>query len=115
MIKYAWPGDIWFHVDKLSSAHVYARLGDGLGSGESESESRGSKSKSKPKSNADDAESSSSSSPSMPNGGETGLRWDTMPEALLADCAQLVKANSIEGPSCPVHIAILAMGFIDFI
>lgn len=51
----------------------------------------------------------------MPNGGETGLRWDTMPEALLADCAQLVKANSIEGPSCPVHIAILAMGFIDFI
>lgn len=27
LIKYAWPDcDIWFHVDNLSSAHVYLRL-----------------------------------------------------------------------------------------
>jgi hypothetical protein len=26
LIKYAWPEDIWFHVDDLSSAHVYLRL-----------------------------------------------------------------------------------------
>ncbi|KAF5923527.1 hypothetical protein HPG69_006698 [Diceros bicornis minor] len=26
LIKYGWPEDIWFHVDKLSSAHVYLRL-----------------------------------------------------------------------------------------
>ncbi|KAI9454041.1 cytoplasmic protein [Lactarius psammicola] len=42
LIKYAWPQDVWFHVDKLSSAHA-------------------------------------------------------IPEELLVDCAQLVKANSIEG------------------
>ncbi|KAI0042598.1 DUF814-domain-containing protein [Auriscalpium vulgare] len=54
LIKYAWPQDVWFHVDKLSSAHVYLRM-----------------------------------PPSM--------TWDAIPEALLLDCAQLVKANSIEG------------------
>jgi hypothetical protein len=26
LIKYSWPEDIWFHVDKYSSAHVYLRL-----------------------------------------------------------------------------------------
>eukprot|EP01083_Nonionella_stella_P040887 110880_1 len=26
LIKYAWPEDVWFHVDNLSSAHVYMRL-----------------------------------------------------------------------------------------
>lgn len=26
LIKYGWPGDIWFHVDSLSSAHVYFRV-----------------------------------------------------------------------------------------
>jgi len=26
LIKYGWPEDIWFHVDNLSSAHVYVRL-----------------------------------------------------------------------------------------
>ena len=26
LIKYGWPEDVWFHVDKLSSAHVYLRL-----------------------------------------------------------------------------------------
>uniref|UniRef100_A0A8H8CGZ8 NFACT RNA-binding domain-containing protein n=1 Tax=Psilocybe cubensis TaxID=181762 RepID=A0A8H8CGZ8_PSICU len=54
LIKYAWPQDIWFHVDKLSSAHVYIRMSE-------------------------------------------GMTWDTIPQDLLTDCAQLVKANSIEG------------------
>ena len=57
MIKYAWPQDVWFHVDKLSSAHVYLRLPESIPS------------------------------------------WEAIPEALLVDCAQLVKANSIEGES----------------
>jgi len=26
LIKFAWPEDIWYHVDKESSAHVYIRL-----------------------------------------------------------------------------------------
>ncbi|KZP13930.1 cytoplasmic protein [Athelia psychrophila] len=54
LIRYAWPQDIWFHVDKLSSAHVYLRMPE-------------------------------------------SMTWDKIPESLLADCAQLVKANSIEG------------------
>ncbi|KIM74830.1 hypothetical protein PILCRDRAFT_827893 [Piloderma croceum F 1598] len=54
LIKYAWPQDVWFHVDKLSSAHVYLRMPE-------------------------------------------SMTWDKIPEALLVDCAQLVKANSIEG------------------
>lgn len=54
LIKFAWEGDVWFHVDKLSSAHVYLRC-------------------------------------------PPGLSWDSIPEQLLADAAQLTKANSIEG------------------
>lgn len=29
MIKWGWPEDVWFHVDKVSSAHVYLRLRPG--------------------------------------------------------------------------------------
>lgn len=54
LIKYAWPQDVWFHVDKLSSAHVYLRMPE-------------------------------------------SMSWESIPESLLIDCAQLVKANSIEG------------------
>jgi len=54
LIRYAWPQDVWFHVDKLSSAHVYLRMPE-------------------------------------------GITWDEIPQAALIDCAQLVKANSIEG------------------
>ncbi|KAF8311871.1 cytoplasmic protein [Clavulina sp. PMI_390] len=55
LIKYSIANDIWFHVDNLSSAHVYLRLPENI-----------------------------------PD-------WKAIPEALLVDCAQLVKANSIEG------------------
>ncbi|KAM3332473.1 hypothetical protein ACQJBY_027959 [Aegilops geniculata] len=54
LIKYGLPEDVWFHVDKVSSAHVYLRL----------------------------------------NKGES---IDTISEGLLEDCAQLVKAHSIQG------------------
>lgn len=54
LIKYGLEEDVWFHVDKLSSAHIYLRM----------------------------------------NEGEV---WESIPEDLLADCAQLTKANSIEG------------------
>ena len=31
LIKYAWPSrDIWFHVDNLSSAHVYLRIPEAI-------------------------------------------------------------------------------------
>jgi predicted ribosome quality control (RQC) complex YloA/Tae2 family protein len=26
LIRYGWPEDVWFHVDDLSSAHVYLRM-----------------------------------------------------------------------------------------
>jgi len=59
LIKYGTTADIWFHVDKLSSAHVYLRLTPEISS------------------------------------------WENIPQALLVDCAQLVKANSIEGNKKP--------------
>ncbi|KAL3113914.1 hypothetical protein niasHT_017864 [Heterodera trifolii] len=31
LIRWGWPEDVWFHVDKLSSAHVYLRLSPGQG------------------------------------------------------------------------------------
>jgi len=31
LIRYGWPEDLWFHVDKMSSAHVYLRLPKGHG------------------------------------------------------------------------------------
>ena len=30
LIRWGWPEDLWFHVDKLSSAHVYVRLPRGF-------------------------------------------------------------------------------------
>ncbi|KAK1861056.1 hypothetical protein I4F81_003640 [Pyropia yezoensis] len=29
LLRYGWETDVWFHVDKLSSAHVYLRLPEG--------------------------------------------------------------------------------------
>lgn len=54
LIRWGWPEDVWFHVDKLSSAHVYLRL-------------------------------------------EPNQTIDDIPRAVIDDCAQLVKANSIKG------------------
>lgn len=54
LLRYAFAEDIWFHVDKLSSAHVYLRP-------------------------------------------PRGTTIDDIPTAVIVDCAQLVKANSIQG------------------
>ncbi|CAH8870605.1 unnamed protein product [Trichobilharzia szidati] len=54
LIRWGWPEDIWFHVDALSSAHVYLRL-------------------------------------------KEGESLDDVPDAVIQDCAQLVKENSIQG------------------
>lgn len=54
LIKWGWPEDVWFHVDKVSSAHVYLRL-------------------------------------------QKNQTLDDIPTSVLEDCAQLVKANSIQG------------------
>jgi predicted ribosome quality control (RQC) complex YloA/Tae2 family protein len=54
LIKHGWDEDVWFHVDNLSSAHIYVRLPE-------------------------------------------GEDWEKMTKELMIDCAQLTKANSIEG------------------
>ncbi|KAH6722187.1 hypothetical protein DL95DRAFT_440385 [Leptodontidium sp. 2 PMI_412] len=54
LIKYGLEEDVWFHADKLSSAHIYLRM-------------------------------------------KEGESWESINEAVLTDCAQLTKANSIEG------------------
>ncbi|GMS81243.1 hypothetical protein PENTCL1PPCAC_3418 [Pristionchus entomophagus] len=54
LIEIGRHGDVWFHISKISSAHVYLRLPE-------------------------------------------GMDIDMIPEQLLEDCCQLVKANSIKG------------------
>eukprot|EP00796_Vickermania_ingenoplastis_P005953 gene5953-4262_t len=54
LIKFGWPEDIWFHVDKHSSAHVYVRMPPGKG-------------------------------------------MDDLTPAMIEECSQLTKQNSIEG------------------
>lgn len=54
LIQWGLPHDVWFHVDKLSSAHVYLRM-------------------------------------------SPGQTMDDITPEELEDCAQLVKANSIQG------------------
>jgi hypothetical protein len=56
LIKYGLEEDVWFHADKLSSAHIYLRMNE-------------------------------------------GDNWEAIPEEVVIDCAQLTKANSIEGMS----------------
>jgi hypothetical protein len=54
LIKYGLPEDLWFHVDDMSSAHVYLRL-------------------------------------------QKNQRLEDVSPQTIMECAQLVKANSIEG------------------
>lgn len=54
LIKYGLPEDLWFHVDDMSSAHVYLRL-------------------------------------------RKNQKLEDVSSATIMECAQLVKANSIEG------------------
>ncbi|GAA6004253.1 hypothetical protein JCM10207_002506 [Rhodosporidiobolus poonsookiae] len=61
LIRYAFPEDVWVHVDKLSSPHIYIRMPE-------------------------------------------GMEWEKIPEPLLIDAGQLVKAGSIQGNKVPVTI-----------
>ena len=54
LIRYGLPEDLWFHVDDLSSAHVYLRL-------------------------------------------KKSQKLEDVSQETIHECAQLVKANSIEG------------------
>eukprot|EP00928_Gymnodinium_smaydae_P061790 TRINITY_DN45791_c0_g1_i1.p1 TRINITY_DN45791_c0_g1~~TRINITY_DN45791_c0_g1_i1.p1 ORF type:complete len:233 (+),score=88.34 TRINITY_DN45791_c0_g1_i1:68-766(+) len=72
LLKYGWPEDLWFHVDKLSSAHVYLRLPPGS------VDLSGIKDKEAAKQKLMDA-------------------MNSVPEEIKNEMAQLVKENSIEG------------------
>ena len=69
LIRWGWPEDVWFHVDKLSSAHVYLRL-------------------------------------------QPGQTINDISEELLEDCAQLVKANSIE-VCCLESLVFITFSYIN--
>mmetsp|Transcript_25183 Transcript_25183/g.57125 ORF Transcript_25183/g.57125 Transcript_25183/m.57125 type:complete len:233 (+) Transcript_25183:83-781(+) len=72
LLKYGFPEDVWFHVDKLSSAHVYLRLPPGS------VDLMNVKDKATAKQILIDAVAS-------------------VPEKIIQEMAQLTKANSIEG------------------
>lgn len=77
LIKYSWPEDIWFHVDKYSSAHIYLRLPTG-----SVDLSKAGKDKEAAKRLLQEA-------------------VDSVPEDVKMEMCQLTKANSIEGCKLP--------------
>lgn len=79
LIKYGWPEDIWFHVDNLSSAHVYVRLAQG----------------SVPNSASASGMGPPLSPPELLEIGNAVM--DRLGEDVIRDCCQLVKENSIEG------------------
>ncbi|KAG9046323.1 hypothetical protein FS837_004637 [Tulasnella sp. UAMH 9824] len=66
LIKYGTTDDVWFHVDKLSSAHVYLKLPPGVES------------------------------------------WEKIPQALLIDCAQLVKVREFLSKSGDMAVGQVA-------
>jgi ribosomal protein S8 len=77
LIRYGWPGDVWFHVEGISSAHVYFRL---------------------------DCFASSSSNNNNNNNVNPHVRnllgkipIDDLPIESIEDMCQIVKHNSIKG------------------
>lgn len=72
LLKHGWPEDVWFHVDKYSSAHVYLRLPSGS------VELAGARDKEQAKQRLVEA-------------------LDSIPKKVIDEMCQLTKANSIEG------------------
>merc|ERR1712060_122011 len=72
LLKYGFPEDIWFHVDKYSSAHVYVRLPPGT------MDMAGIKDKEEGKKKLHEAMAS-------------------LPDKIVTEMCQLTKANSIDG------------------
>ena len=104
LVRYAWPQGVWFHVAKLSSAYVYARLLDASAPAPTMSSSSPSKS---------DAKTRTGSKAPPPL--YATFAWTDIPEALLVDCAQLVKVNSTEGVQYSVsHLSFLLSYFLVF-
>ena len=72
LIRWGWPEDVWFHVDKVSSAHVYLRLNEVMMTG----------------------------TDCIKRFNEwyfKGQTLDDVPMSVIEEAAQLVKANSISG------------------
>jgi len=72
LLKYGWPEDVWFHVDKYSSAHIYLRLPDGSVDLSNIKDKAAAKEKLKE-------------------------ALSSIPEEIVNEMCQLTKANSIEG------------------
>lgn len=70
LIEHGWPGDIWFHVDSVSSAHVYFRLNY-------------------------DVAAAHHGNDQIPLTG--AIPMDCLPDNSTEDMMQIVKHNSIEG------------------
>ncbi|KNE59957.1 hypothetical protein AMAG_05402 [Allomyces macrogynus ATCC 38327] len=101
LIKHAWEEDIWFHVDKLSSAHVYLCLqpcrvvaAPAAAAGAKPTTPPTTKSR---KPGTKPAPAPAVATPALTDNHVYCTTWDGIPEVLLQEIAQLTKANSIEG------------------
>ena len=109
LIAHALPHDIWFHVEDMSSAHVYLRppaslcpavvasakpgKGSGGGGGGSGSGAGGNDASfPSPSGRQGGGDAASPAAPPLPP-----RAWHDIPPKVLADCCQLVKHNSISG------------------
>ena len=99
LIKYSLPTDVWFHVDALSSAHVYLRLPEGgcctrrrrrcrAGRQMRRRRARGSLSQQL-------QDTITTCSDRTPHTHRAGKSMGDIPKDTLEDACQLVKANSI--------------------
>lgn len=94
LIKHGWPEDIWFHVDGLSSAHVYARVLAPGGAAATVSGVPPPQQQAEAEAEGGGGAHHRAPQPAPP---PPPVTLDSVSPAALAECAQLVKANSIEG------------------
>ncbi|KAJ3363859.1 hypothetical protein GGF32_003522 [Allomyces javanicus] len=100
LIKHAWEEDIWFHVDKLSSAHVYLRLQPCRVVAAPAAAAASAKPTTPPTTKGRKPGTKPAPAPAAAAPVDTHVyctTWDDIPEVLLQEIAQLTKANSIEG------------------
>ncbi|KAG1681863.1 Coiled-coil domain-containing protein 25 [Nymphon striatum] len=91
LIKWGWPEDVWFHVDKVSSAHVYLRLNPSRNTKQCKARLRVYGDTVVGRFD-DHTHASDIGRPEVKN-----QVLDDVPSSVIEDCAQLVKANSIQG------------------
>ncbi|KEI39104.1 uncharacterized protein L969DRAFT_88555 [Mixia osmundae IAM 14324] len=106
LIKHAWPEDVWFHVDKVSSAHVYLRMpGEAIALPDATSVTPAAVAPAlaaKPGTQRGGKSTRGTARPAMPRPSTVPhttrkMTLQTIPSQYLIDAAQLVKANSIQG------------------